>query len=243
MAFKYDKNSSSHTLRLDSNCTDLSALEIQVNQHFIAIDILTLTREKSGWSIAGLQLNTGALNRVQLSSPSIGQVQVSTYVFENSKDLQAAVAAWQTDAETSDTLYGPLASWSVGLMTDLSNLFSGAGTFNQSLEHWDVSQVRNMAYMFNGCHSFNQPLDRWDTSNVTDLTCMFLQCYAFNQPLEKWDVGKVTIMRDTFNRAGAFNQPLANWNVEQVVNMTSMFCGQGSYCQDLSTWYTPLIET
>ena len=243
MAFKYDKNTSSYTLRLNSQCTDFSALEIQVNQDVIDTDFVTMTRDKSGWVISGLLLNTGKLNRVHLTSPSIVQEQVSTYVFENSKDLKVAVAAWQNDPEVSDKLYGPLASWSVGLVTDMSNLFSGATTFDQSLEHWDISQVQNMAYMFNGCHSFNQPLDRWDTGNVTDLTCTFLQCYAFNQPLETWDVGKVTIMRDTFNRASAFNQPLANWNVEQVVNMTGMFCGQGSYCQDLSTWYIPLIET
>ena len=227
----------SYALRIDTESTDFSTLEIQVNQ--ISPDNLTVTRENSGWVISGLVLNVEKLNIVQVSSPR--QVQVVTYVFENSKKLRVAVTAWQNDSMASELMYGPLESWSVGLVTDMSNLFSG--TFNHSLEQWDVSRVQNMTYMFNGCHHFNQPLDRWNTGQVTDLTGMFLQCYAFNQPLENWDVSQVTTMVDTFNRAGAFNQPLARWKVAQVTNMSGMFCGQGCYCQDLSSWSTPLLDT
>ena len=55
-------------------------------------------------------------------------------------------------------------------VTDMSDMFSGASSFNSDLSDWDVSGVRDMSGMFNGASSFNSDLSDWDVSGVTE-TC------------------------------------------------------------------------
>ena len=66
-------------------------------------------------------------------------------------------------------------------MTDMSEMFQNATSFNQPLNNWNVSKVRGMGYMFAEATSFNQPLDNWNVSNVTDMVGMF-ESTRFNQP-------------------------------------------------------------
>ena len=57
---------------------------------------------------------------------------------------------------------------------------------------WDVSNVTNMTQLFEGARSFNQPLNNWNVSNVTNMKFMFLDATSFNQPLNNWNVSNVT---------------------------------------------------
>ena len=59
-----------------------------------------------------------------------------------------------------------------------------------------------MSNMFTGAQSFNQPLNDWDTSNVTDMCGMFEYAENFDQPLDKWDVSNVEDMDYIFNNSG-----------------------------------------
>ena len=59
-----------------------------------------------------------------------------------------------------------------------------------------------MSEMFSGAASFNQPLDKWNTSNVTNMSDMFKGAKSFNQPLDKWDVSNVEYMYDIFTDSG-----------------------------------------
>ena len=79
--------------------------------------------------------------------------------------------------------YGEIGDWDVSNVTDMSNVFSGAQSFNQPLNNWNVSKVKDMCGMFHGAESFNQSLDNWNVSNVTDMESMFLNATSFNQPL------------------------------------------------------------
>lgn len=84
-----------------------------------------------------------------------------------------------------------------------------------------------MSEMFSGAASFNQPLDKWNTSNVTNMSDMFNSATSFNQHLNDWDVSHVTKMSWMFQNAASFNQPLNDWNVSNVKYMNDMFKDSG----------------
>ena len=47
------------------------------------------------------------------------------------------------------------------------------------INNWDVSKVTDMSEMFIGARSFNQPLNNWNVSNdVTDMQLMFYNAEA-----------------------------------------------------------------
>ena len=130
----------------------------------------------------------------------------------------------------------PLDNWDVSNVTDMNRMFEDAVSFNQPLEKWDVSKVENMHNMFWSAESFNQPLDNWDVSNVTDMSFMFAGATSFNQPLKKWDVSNVTDMSHMFAGATSFNQPLEKWNVSKVKDMSYMFENATSFNQPMAKW-------
>ena len=65
------------------------------------------------------------------------------------------------------------------LITEMSNMFSGASAFNQNISSWGVSRVTNMEAMFMLASSFNQDLSSWDVSDVTN-------CAAFSSLASAW---------------------------------------------------------
>ena len=146
-------------------------------------------------------------------------------------------------------------------VTDLTEMFSGAESFNQSINHWNVSNITNMSYMFRNVTSFNQPLDNWDVSNVTNMQQMFFGATSFNQslndwetssltnvsqiffdtknfnqPLDNWDISNIVSLAYMFQRAWVFNQPLSNWDVSHITNMSHMFSEARSFNQPLDEW-------
>ena len=58
--------------------------------------------------------------------------------------------------------------------TDLSECFSNLSGFNSnSITSWIVGNVTNMSNMFDNATSFNQDISSWDVSNVTNMNNMF----------------------------------------------------------------------
>src|SRR5690554_5973721 len=127
-------------------------------------------------------------------------------------------------------------NWDVSNVTNMENMFFNASSFNQPLNNWDVSNVTNMFFMFMGASSFNQPLNDWDVSNVINMGWMFRNASSFNQPLNSWDVSSVVNTDLMFDFAVSFNQPLNDWNVSNVTNMNYMFIGASSFNQPLNDW-------
>ena len=68
--------------------------------------------------------------------------------------IRTAVAAWLADASAAEATYGHISTWDTGGVTDMSELFFGASSFNDDIGAWDTSGVTNMAYMFTGARAF-----------------------------------------------------------------------------------------
>ena len=124
----------------------------------------------------------------------------------------------------------------LSLVTNMSDAFNGASTFNQDISNWDVSSVTNMSGTFRSTTAFDQPLGGWNVSAVTDMSEMFRSATIFNQDISGWDVSSVTNMGNMFNAAAAFNQDISNWNVSAVTDMNGLFSGATVFNQDISGW-------
>jgi surface protein len=123
--------------------------------------------------------------------------------------------------------------WNTSLVTDMSAMFFGALTFNQSLatdgNKWDTSKVISMGSMFKDASVFNQNISTWNTSLVTDMSVMFGGALEFNQPLatqgNQWNTSLVTDMSYMFYEASAFNQNISSWNLSLKPIILEMFIG------------------
>ena len=127
------------------------------------------------------------------------------------------------------------------LITDMSNMFSDANTFNSDISSWDTSGVENMSSMFNRAAAFNKNIGSWDTSNVTNMSYMFYFANAFNGNISSWNTSKVTTMSGMFQSASAFNQPLNLWDVSKVSDMDGTFINASAFNQSLNSWNTSAV--
>lgn len=129
-----------------------------------------------------------------------------------------------------------ISSWDVSNVTDMKSIFSGASAFNQAIGSWNVSNVTNMKSAFNGAAKFNQPIGSWDVSKVTNMDSMFDGASAFNQPIDSWDISNVTDISSLFAGAKAFNQNISLWDVSKVTDMESVFNGASVFNQPIGSW-------
>ena len=143
------------------------------------------------------------------------------------------------------TIAGQIANGNVNLcttlVTDMSDMFSNAQTFNQNIGSWDTSSVTNMIRMFYRARDFNQDIGNWDTSNVINIYGMFGNASAFNQDIGNWDTSSVTSMDVMFVGATSFNGDISNWNTSSVTDMEGMFNGASSFNQDIGSWNTSSV--
>jgi surface protein len=126
-------------------------------------------------------------------------------------------------------------------VTDMSEMFYGADSFNGAIGSWNTSSVTDMDSMFSRTESFNGAIGSWNTSSVTDMAGMFSRAESFNQPIGSWNTSSATIMVSMFSRAESFNQPIGSWETSSVTNMVGMFYRAESFNQDISMWCVELI--
>jgi len=118
----------------------------------------------------------------------------------------------------------PIGGMDTKNVTNMGWMFREATSFNQPVEGLDTSSVRDMFRMFCGATSFNQPVEGLDTSNVVSMRCMFCGATSFNQPVEGLDTCKVVDTSYMFIRATSFNQPVVGLvDTDKVLYMGGMF--------------------
>ena len=138
--------------------------------------------------------------------------------------------------ESATSFNQNIGSWDVGNATNMSLMFYKADAFNQDIDGWDVSKVTDMSGMFHSADTFNQSIDSWNVGEVTNMSGMFYKANTFNQAIDSWNVGKVTNMYLMFGIADAFNQDIGRWNVGEVTNMSRMFDEANTFNQDIGRW-------
>ena len=155
------------------------------------------------------------------------------------RDAVAALLAGEYDDKAAAAQWGPVEHWNTSNVTDMSNLFADATSFNNygiPLK-WDTRAVTNMSSMFKNANAFDNggmPLE-FDTRRVTDMSYMFNNATSFNQPLG-FDTRSVTYMSDMFNNATSFNQSL-QLDTRNVIDMRNMFKDATSF----NNGGTPLV--
>ena len=136
----------------------------------------------------------------------------------------------------AESFNGDISSWDVSGVTDMSDMFSVAVSFNSDISSWNVSSVTDMSNMFYVASSFNSDISSWSVSNVTDMSRMFAQAESFNSDISSWSVSNVTDMSRMFAQAESFNSDISSWSVSNVTDMSSMFRSAESFNDDISPW-------
>ncbi len=156
------------------------------------------------------------------------------------EDIHEAVKEWLKDPEAAERRYGHISDWDVSRVTDMSDLFCDASSFNEDLSKWQTGNVTDMSRMFWRAESFTSDLSKWQTGNVTDMRGVFYNASSFTSDLSKWQTGNVTDMAGMFEGASSFTSDLSKWQTGNVMDMGSMFCNASSFTSDLSQWDTSL---
>jgi gliding motility-associated-like protein len=134
-------------------------------------------------------------------------------------------------------------TWNTGSVTNMSEMFRDALSFNQNIDSWNTSAVTNMMGMFSQARVFNQSIGSWDTHAVTNMGYMFFGADFFNQNIGSWNTAAVTSMREMFSGASSFNQSIGSWNTAAVTNMNAMFSFAIAFNQDIGSWNTAAVTT
>jgi surface protein len=182
----------------------------------------------------------------QSSTASLQSFSTSS-CFLTTEELQAAVQEYLADSSPNSTVaqrYGwPINKWCVHNLSNFSQIFAGATTFNEPLDEWDVSQATTLNSMFYQARAFNQDLSSWNTSKVTDMGSMFFQASAFNGSIASWDVSRVTSMWYMFAQASNFNGDISGWDTSKVWDMSSLFEGATNFNQNIDRWNVTAVNT
>jgi surface protein len=59
-------------------------------------------------------------------------------------NFQTACSAWVSNPGAATTTYGDIAGWNTGEVTDMSQAFQNAYSFNDDISAWDTSLVTDM---------------------------------------------------------------------------------------------------
>jgi surface protein len=180
-------------------------------------------------------------------TPDLSSVESMALMFLFASGLEAYfsnIGEWDVSSVTdmsqmfrdATSFNGDIGNWDVSNVTEMEIMFSGARSFNGDIGSWDVSNVTNMGGMFDDAESFNQDIGGWNVSNVTDMGGMFYGAESFNQDIGGWNVSNVTHMGPMFRSASDFNGDIGNWDVSNVTDMREMFNGAESFNQDIGGW-------
>ena len=115
--------------------------------------------------------------------------------------IKAATKMWlggKNAKKNAKKKYGDIKTWCTGKVTEMSNLFYGASSFNDDIGNWDTSAVTDMEDMFNQAEAFNQDIGNWDVAKVFRMSDMFAGARAFNKPIGDWQCQRIGAHAGTY---------------------------------------------
>jgi hypothetical protein len=165
----------------------------------------------------------------------------SPVAFANKDELKEAIDEYCNDPvawkyKEKFNIYGPIESWDVSKILDMSFLFRYKGDCNPDIGNWNVGKVTSFYGMFSAANSFNQDIGAWDVSSGTDFSFMFFEAGSFNQDISGWDVSSGVTFRGMFSSARSFNQDIGKWDVSSGTDFYGMFADASAFDQDLCNW-------
>ena len=125
------------------------------------------------------------------------------------------------------------------MVSDFTEIFRGARTFNQPLENWDLGSATTLISIFSDADAFNQPIGNWDVSSVTNMFGAFSGATSFNREITGWNVSNVSFMNRMFFNTPSFNQDLSSWCVSQITSLPDQFAEASALTQaNFPVWGT-----
>lgn len=91
-------------------------------------------------------------------------------------------------------------TWNTSNVTNFSEMFSGAKSFNGNLSSFNTSSGEDFSQMFKGASIFNQDITGWDVSSSKDMSEMFSGAKALRRNVRLWSPEpNGTIFTNMFN--------------------------------------------
>ena len=129
-------------------------------------------------------------------------------------------------------MYGPIGSWDVSEVTDMSYLFQDATSFNGDLSGWEFPKVTHMEYMFDYATSFEgKGVSKWTFPEVTNMDSMFAEATSFNGDVSNWTFPNVTNMSFMFVNATSFRGRFSNEAIDELRSRGVKVPGEASGVQ------------
>ena len=158
--------------------------------------------------------------------------------FGNRAGLAAAISEWFADATAAEAARGPLPTWDVSRVDDLTDLFKGRPWFNRNISRWDTSSVTSFRGTFYRAESFNGDLSRWDTAKSTSFRSTFWAAETFMRGVSRWDTAKSTTFYGTFSGASGFHGDVSRWDTASATTFSKCFHLAENFQGDISKWDT-----
>ena len=139
-------------------------------------------------------------------------------------------------------VYDDITQWNTALITDMSELFKDAQSFNADISAWNTAAVTKMVGMFAGASRFNKAIGSWSTALVTDMSQMFYKANFFTQNVGTWNMVNVGNISSMFEMASDFpGAGIGAWNTRNVVDMAGTFKLALKFNEDISGWNTASV--
>ena len=146
----------------------------------------------------------------------------------NDNNFKLIVQLWLRDSTLSlfnsssnKPYFGSISTWNVSSITNMSDTFLNATSFNDNISSWSVSNVTNFTNMFKGATTFDQDISSWTVSKVTDMSNMFNGALKFSQDISNWNTSNVRFIAFMFDGASSFNQDDVDYEFIELYNASN----------------------
>ena len=140
-----------------------------------------------------------------------------------------------------------VSTWDMTTVENASAMFKNAENYNRYLGLWfdssDSNSITDVSSMFEGANSFNNSVQSWDTTTIEDASSMFKNNSAIQNGvyhLFKKDSGKTYALKNVgsmFEGTDLFNGDISSWDMTAVENASSMFKNTKVFNQNVNSLF------